>query len=296
MDRSVVAFAVVVLTSLACTRLNPAFDADSQAAGSSDELDGASSSEAADESEATSASGSSASESSASESESGVVVMDMAEDPACAVGHPFGLHITTPFATDPPMCPGELAPTGFLVEKDGGLMLNVCTLGCGACGDTYYPIAIDFDLSPLLGKCVTIEAENPVLDGDWCSYEALSVFDGVVPGVPYLVAANRLAPTGSAIAMLGGWPQLLVEQNMLVVDATCTCNEAGLDEACCMGEQTFTNYSFAYQGMTVDVGQSAYVDVESSDYEYEFYVAMAQQRAGCTMVPELAWKLFAVGL
>lgn len=291
MDRSVVAFAVVVLTSLACTRPNPAFDTDSQAAGSgsSDELDGASSSEAADESEATGASGS-------SESESGVVVMDMIEDPACAVGHPFGLRITTPFATDPPMCSGELAPTGFLVEKNGGLALNVCTLGCAACGETYYPIALDFDLEPLLGKCVTIEAENPVLDGDWCSYEALSVFDGVVPGVPYLVAANRLAPTGMAIAMLGGWPQLLIDQNMLVVDATCTCSEAGFDDVCCMGEQTFTNYSFTYQGMTVDVGQSAYVDVDSSVYDYEFYVAMAQQRAGCTMVPELAWKLFAVGL
>lgn len=284
--RSVVA--VIVLASLACTRPNPAFDADSLGAGSSDEFG-----ESRGTSDA-SASESSEGESSEGESDTTGVVMDLPEDPACKGGHPFGLRYFDPQTLDPAMCPGEFGDVGLLLEHDGGLALNLCTDACQICGDTFIPIQIDYDLSPLLEKCLVVEVENPVQDGDWCHYEAMSIFDGAAPSVPYMIAANRLLPTGSAIQLLGGWPKLLVEQGVPVPDTTCTCAEASIDENCCMGEQPFTTYSMRFDAMTVDVGQSAWVDLPTSVYDYEFYVAMAQQRASCTMAPELAWKLVAV--
>jgi hypothetical protein len=278
----------VVFASLACTRPNPAFDADSLGAGSSDEVGESRGTSDASEGE------SSEGESSESSETDTTGVVDLPEDPACKGGHPFSLRYDDPQTLDPANCPGVSGDVGLLYEMDGALVLNLCTDACQICGDAFIPIEIDYDLSPLLQKCLLVEAENPVQEGEWCRYEAMSIFDGAAPSVPYMIAANRLLPTGSAMQLLGGWPKLLVEQGVPVPDTTCTCAEAGIDENCCVGEQPFTTYSMRFDGMTVDVGQSAWVGLPSSVYDYEFYVAMAQQRASCTMTPELAWKLVAV--
>lgn len=293
----------------ACTRLNPAFDEGEAGTiaedSSGDEVEGSSgeSSTSTGQSETGSETGNeTGSETQTDEASSSEgMVEDLPIEAACGeIGYPFALKFFNPEAEGFDTCQGEMLAFGYLAEGDGTLMLETCTPGCLVCGEgPSYPISVDYDLSPLLGTCVAVEAEQPTFEGAWCSWAALSVFDGEDPSVPYLIAANRPLPTWNAMNLLGGWPKLHTMNGVPVPDQTCTCADAGFDDACCMGEeQFFTTYSLLYnQGANiVQVGGSGGFEIPSAPYDYDIYNAMAHTRGMCSPGPELAWKVFAINL
>jgi hypothetical protein len=270
---------LVVSLCLACTRLNPAFDASRDANGETGVGDGGT-------------------ESDTQTTDTGINE-DLPPEPTCEFQPSSGLKIEV----GDPMRFGGVCPVGINIwtqvssTEGGEALLATCTEGCVQCTSDEHPVAaFPLNLTDHLplepGVCLRLEAQTLLAETpERCVWGALTIYDALFEA-PYVIAIARSSePTASAAGMLGG----LIPDPLLA--GTCSCEEVGhADDDCCLqadGPPEFWYYPFA----NVDVfpGDSVPLSLPSQlGLQYAFELFQAERIPGCNTTGfQTSWAVVA---
>lgn len=286
--------------SLACTRLNPAFDEEvgddgSETRGESDtttlgddaSTDDASTDDAIDD--ATTLTDDSTTEGTVADLPPGVCEDDLRSGLVLGFGDPFFFANT---------CPDTLEIRGLLHFDEGiqSLVLDRCegddSFCQGECGFEQHPVAVGFDVGTFVGGCVTVEVAHPMegLD-DVCSWGSFSMFPSENSNTPLAVAVTAgYPPVPAAAAALGGYPTL-------VQTSECACESLGINEPCCVDNSfgvLFFDFELPEQTF-VTPGEAVVFDLGGAQFPYKFEAKQAQRIGDCGMVSpiDMSWAMLA---
>lgn len=299
------ALVLVGLLTVACTRLNAAFDETATSGGEDDGRPSTADTAVPPDPSTTGGPATSAVDSGAVDSGSTGLDPettttldgprpDLPVEPTCPLQPSPGASIQL----GDPMEFGGVCPTGMdiwtrVVTNNGGdVVLDTCDAACLQCSEPQHPLSVSplviGDLLPA-GTCLRLEAGALIEEGETrCHWGALTIHDPLLMAPYVIVTARSSEPTPVGAEMLGE----------AIPDPThafdCECSALRPVSDCCEMNGVPSFWTYTLEGTDVHPGEQAPIELPSLALDHTFQLLQAQQLPSCSNEGlQLSWAVVA---